>query len=310
MKKCCKQKTKWKRIPGFAPYYRVSNKGDIKSKAHTTIGRTGRTQFCLDQNLKLRCSDQRGHLVVNLQDNVGTICYCYVHRLVLLAFMGPPKPGQECRHLDGNPTHNCISNLRWGTHQENMTDKKRHGTVPCGMRHGGHKLTNKEVYTILTRVDAGEPAAKLSKQYKVNPGVIHNICKGISWRKVYKKWVKAHERAPHRVNHSYKLTDKEVFTLLTKVDAGEPVVALAAFYKITPTLISTICGGYNRKQVYKKWVKIHGRSPIRTNAAHKLTLEAIKDIHQRYSQGVEVSILAKKYSVDTSTIYRHLRKSY
>ena len=51
-----------------------------------------------------------------------------VHRLVLLAFEGPPSDGQECRHLDGNSVNNVRSNLTWGTHSENIRDKRQHGT--------------------------------------------------------------------------------------------------------------------------------------------------------------------------------------
>lgn len=50
-----------------------------------------------------------------------------LHRLVLEAFVGACPPGMECRHLDGNPSNNCLSNLKWGTNFENMQDKIKHG---------------------------------------------------------------------------------------------------------------------------------------------------------------------------------------
>lgn len=43
----------------------------------------------------------------------------------MLAF-GPTRPeGSECRHLDGNASRNCRSNLQWGSRQENVDDLKR-----------------------------------------------------------------------------------------------------------------------------------------------------------------------------------------
>ena len=47
----------------------------------------------------------------------------YIHKLVALTFpeiCGNPFPGAEVMHLDDNPHNNVATNLRWGTHKENM----------------------------------------------------------------------------------------------------------------------------------------------------------------------------------------------
>ena len=49
-----------------------------------------------------------------------------VHRLVLLAFVGPSELG--VRHLDGDKLNNKLSNLAYGTQRENVHDSMRHGT--------------------------------------------------------------------------------------------------------------------------------------------------------------------------------------
>jgi hypothetical protein len=49
-----------------------------------------------------------------------------VHRLVLLAFVGPPPDGQECRHLNGIRTDARLVNLAWGTKAENAEDRRQH----------------------------------------------------------------------------------------------------------------------------------------------------------------------------------------
>lgn len=52
-----------------------------------------------------------------------------VSRLVLSAFSGPPTQEQPfALHGDGNRQNNGLSNLRWGSHSENMQDAIRHGT--------------------------------------------------------------------------------------------------------------------------------------------------------------------------------------
>jgi hypothetical protein len=51
-----------------------------------------------------------------------------VHKLVLLAFVGPNPPKYECLHANGDPADNRLVNLRWGTRSENIQDAVRHGT--------------------------------------------------------------------------------------------------------------------------------------------------------------------------------------
>jgi hypothetical protein len=69
-----------------------------------------------------------GYLMVALtvQDKTTKV---FVHRLVLDAFVGRCPEGQQCRHLDGDPTNNHLSNLAWGTAAENATDRDIHGRL-------------------------------------------------------------------------------------------------------------------------------------------------------------------------------------
>jgi hypothetical protein len=50
-----------------------------------------------------------------------------VHRLVAQAFLPNPDNLPIVMHLDDNPSNNHVSNLRWGTHLDNMQDKMRKG---------------------------------------------------------------------------------------------------------------------------------------------------------------------------------------
>ena len=68
-----------------------------------------------------------GYLQMALRRD-GEYVYFLLHRLVLETFVGPCPEGMECLHADGDK-HNCeLSNLRWGTREENVQDSIKHGT--------------------------------------------------------------------------------------------------------------------------------------------------------------------------------------
>lgn len=50
------------------------------------------------------------------------------HQLVLEAFVGPCPQGYETRHVNGNSLDNCVTNLQYGTHKDNIHDSIKHGT--------------------------------------------------------------------------------------------------------------------------------------------------------------------------------------
>lgn len=62
-----------------------------------------------------------------------------VHRLVLETFKGPCPPGMTCRHLDRDRTNNRLSNLKWGTSEEQKADMRKHDTIMDGTRNPAYK---------------------------------------------------------------------------------------------------------------------------------------------------------------------------
>lgn len=102
-------KEEWKWIPGFESKYQASTLGRIKSFKQSKDGKIMKGNKTND-----------GRTLVNLEGKKY-----FVHRLVLLAF----KPNEQTNdnnivlHLDGDPTNNCLNNLKWGTYKENANDK-------------------------------------------------------------------------------------------------------------------------------------------------------------------------------------------
>lgn len=136
----------WRPLP-TQPEYEVSDIGRVRSTDRVITLSDGRRRSLKGRILKPRLSPNGGYPVVHLNGKPRL-----VHRLVLLAFVGPPDEGKQCRHLDGDPTNNNLSNLRWGTPAENNADQVSHGTRAGGPWRdtpackAGHPFTPENTY--------------------------------------------------------------------------------------------------------------------------------------------------------------------
>lgn len=102
------------------PEYDVSSLGRVRSIDRLLTDSLGRTR--LQRGVPKRTwVDAGGYRRVELARG-GKRQGPGVHRLVALAFIGPPQSGHEVRHLDNDSLDNCASNLAWGTHGENVRD--------------------------------------------------------------------------------------------------------------------------------------------------------------------------------------------
>lgn len=110
-----------KAIPGYEGIYEINEIGEVFS-----MPRGGRGRVC-ERRLK-GVVDRQGYILATLC-RAGKSRLRRVHHLVLETFGGPRPPGLQTRHLDGNPANNSLSNLKWGTYQENSDDRKKHGTI-------------------------------------------------------------------------------------------------------------------------------------------------------------------------------------
>jgi hypothetical protein len=106
----------------------------------------------------------------------------YVHRAVCELFNGPPLPGQQCRHLDGNRKNNDAQNLMWGTASENNQDKIAHGTNGEGEKNPMAKLTKEDVQEIRTRVANGESQISMCNIFNVSPMTISRAVRKVNWK--------------------------------------------------------------------------------------------------------------------------------
>ena len=92
----------------------------------------------------------KDYLIVNLRKNNRNYCKS-IHRLLAEAFIPNPNNYSDVNHVDGNRQNNCLSNLEWCTHSENI----------------------KHSYKLENRSALGENNAKC----KTNEKIVNEICK-------------------------------------------------------------------------------------------------------------------------------------
>jgi hypothetical protein len=150
--------------------YRVGSDGSVWTCWRKGPGATPDGQW---RQLKVRL-DHEGYRRVTFRD--GTSAKACV--LVLTAFAGPCPPGHECCHgPDNNPANDSIDNLRWGTHAENIADKKLHGTMACGERHGRAKLSDAEIAEIRA-LKGSATQITIAERFGVSRGYVGQLWSG------------------------------------------------------------------------------------------------------------------------------------
>lgn len=176
----------WREVEGFEGYYEVSDRGRVRSvdREIAQQSRKGRTYTRRLNGRMLKPSPTiYGHLQVPLRRD-GGLFRLLVHRLVLLAFVGPAPEGCECCHNDGDLRNNQLCNLRWGTRRENAKDRYRHGTHGLGERNTAAKLTADDVRTIRGLASAGRSYAALAAAYQVKKRTVRAVVNRENWAHV------------------------------------------------------------------------------------------------------------------------------
>jgi hypothetical protein len=128
----------WLAVPGYESIYKVSNLGRVQ-----VLPIRGRQSKILRPHRR-----PDGHFKIQLTID-GRRRKFYVHKLVMMAFVGPCPEGMEVRHLNGDPGDNSLLNLVYGTKSENAVDRLLHGRDRNGRKTHcprGHEYTPENTY--------------------------------------------------------------------------------------------------------------------------------------------------------------------
>lgn len=177
----------WRPAPGFEGAYEVSDWGRIKTVRRVVMRRNGRRHTIPERVLR------QGYTVTGYPMVGLTVAKRLrsksVHRLVALAFLGPPTGGGDVNHIDGDKTNNHASNLEWVTKSENMKHAFRLGlrnknNVPRGESHPNVCMSAGDVVAIRSAYADGERVTAIARRYGVGHNCVGKIVHRKSWRHV------------------------------------------------------------------------------------------------------------------------------
>jgi hypothetical protein len=169
----------WAPVPGYEGLYDVSSYGRVRRSSKSRMAPAGhvlKPHVTRDGYLRYGLCKRRRYWHVK------------AHRLVALAFLGPPPfPGAHVAHFDGNKRNNHVSNLRWATPKENEADKRRHGRVGGarpGERHPMAKLTTDVVKEMRRLAASGMSFKAVAGRFGVANLTAYDAIVGTTWKTV------------------------------------------------------------------------------------------------------------------------------
>lgn len=101
----------------------------------------------------------------------------YVHRLVLLTFVGPCPEGLQACHKNSNRADNRLDNLTWGTRKRNARDRKKLGYCRPGLT-AEQKQRARYLYEV-----EGWSFEKLHKEFNCDHHTVRRYAKKDSWQR-------------------------------------------------------------------------------------------------------------------------------
>jgi hypothetical protein len=213
-------KVEWKFIPGYSNYA-ISNYGEVYS--HIT-----------KRYLGLHESDN-GYLRVNVVGDNGVKKSEFVHKLVLLTFVGPRPKGMITRHYpDQNRKNNRLDNLSYCDQQQNNWDRIENGT------YNQASLTTEQVIHIKQMIKEKFTHKQIQEYYDISPAVISNIRHNNIWQNIGPDLSKME----HRRGGGQKLTIDDVIDIkICLQEDSHTCSELADRYGVDVTTIYKIRSG-------------------------------------------------------------------
>ena len=221
------------------PRYEVSNFGRARHIRLRHVLKPGR--------------NSSGNLYVGMRRSTGVFSFMAVYRLVAEAFLGECPRGMEVYHLDGNKENNCATNLKYGTHKENIRHAWMLGLCHArrGEQAGNVKLSETKVREIWRLAKTGYSNKCIAKIFNVTSSDIVFILHGRNWLGIFKEFggIPLFRRCVGVHAYFAKLTDADVLQIRQLRAQGMSVADIAHQFSITKGNVSQIALRHTWKQL-------------------------------------------------------------
>ena len=118
----------------------ISSRGEILKRYPKSYRYGGRKDYYEFVNVKPNAA---GYIQVNVPvRNITTL----VHRLVAEAFIDNPQGYTKIDHINRDKSDNSVTNLRWCTHSENMSNSSKHKRRSSWENIVAEDLTTGDIY--------------------------------------------------------------------------------------------------------------------------------------------------------------------
>ena len=165
----------WKDVVGYEGFYKISNKGNIKSLDRYITQSNGFRYLCKGKNLTPH-KEKNGYLRVGIAIDLKRKPKS-IHRLVAEAFIPNPENKPTVNHENGIKTDNRVENLTWMTNQEQTGHSISEGLqLLKGSSNPNAKLSDKEREEIVDIYAKGGISQKdIAKTYGVSQICISRV---------------------------------------------------------------------------------------------------------------------------------------
>jgi HNH endonuclease len=238
-----------KRFPGYA----VGDDGSVWSSRH---GRWKRLKSRLCH--KRSPNGERDYYQVALYANEGAYRRDYkVSQLVLETFVGPRPKGMEAMHFpDPDSRNNRRSNLKWGTHSENMAHAVACGTlIHPGLQGEASPLATlseaqvREIHALAATV----PLREIARRFRITDSHVHAIVHGYRWQHLKLRpypSLACNLSHPGDLNPGAKLSRRQVLVIRQRFAAGGVTqLQLSKEYGVSDVTISRIISRTSWKRI-------------------------------------------------------------
>ena len=107
----------WRDVPEYIGVYQASQLGRVRSMARKVNRTDGKNMTMKSKVLSPGYYDGYQKIVLCYDKKMHTT---YVHKVIAETWLRERPKGYDVNHIDGNKDNNCLENLEYITHQQNV----------------------------------------------------------------------------------------------------------------------------------------------------------------------------------------------